>query len=308
MTAVRLLGLILCVLIQACVSRTPPVYQPLASSSFPHAGYASHEIDSDTHLVIYSINGHAFEDPIENKSLLEWAHDYVLVRAAEIAQQKGARRFQILHRDDWRIVYWAHGYRTTRPVILPGAAIVVRIVPVSLSETLPDSHDAGDVLRTFPIKSNHRFEPIQRLLTRWKTAVPPWRPMPLTSDGLNISRYHPETKVTKTASGRFEIERWWDHSMSQIGFLGECVKVAEREGAEVFALYGWEDEEYHGRQSIWFLTRATIVLNPGASDVPMAVFRVEQIKSNVDTDMLKRRQLEERNKIIDRDLESGLIY
>ncbi len=67
----------------------------------------------------------------------------------------------------------------------------------------------------------------------------------------------------------------------------------------------WVDEVW----KIWFETRATVILqHKRTPETVEAVFRVQEVKPNVDMDTIKRNRQAERNAIVDRDLKAGLIY
>jgi hypothetical protein len=101
--------------------------------------------------------------------------------------------------------------------------------------------------------------------------------------------FEPGTEITKKPSGAFEIAMWDRVLVSPVQLLLECVKLADREGYEVFKLENWTVEEHRadgdrGDRRIWFKTKTNVVLQhqktPGSLE---PVFVVEEIRSNVGT-------------------------
>ena len=309
-----------------------PPFQPLlGGESPPRQGYVDYQIDAQTFLITYFNYGmgpydvHFFEDPVPIKLQNKWlkgAQEYVLYRAAELARSRGIGWILVLYRDDWNHIGSFKPYRGSRvPVIKPGASVLIRFLETSSSESRQDVHEVEMLLKTlpkmnrglpgapkFPAREKEYVKTSSGPFSRWRTTSAPFGSVPLTSDGLNISAYSPETKVAKVSTDRFEIERWGFAPLSPIMFLGECVKVAEREGHEFFVIENWIEEEHRDYASVWFKTGGMVVLHKSMPEDSDAVFRVTEIKANVHLDTIKLRWKADRDKLVDRDLDAGLIY
>jgi hypothetical protein len=321
--------------IVGCTPFPHPPYQPLTTWSFPKQGYIDYQIDVDTFLVTYERYrnfeplGFLQERPLQDK-WLKGAQEYVLYRAAEVARGQGAARFLVLHRNDWNLIGVETGrYNRGMPIVWPGASLIIRTLGTVSSGTNEDIYEVGAVLTSLPME-NRGLRPAAGLpieaegtkpssdvrFTRWGTRQS-LGSMPLTAEGLNL-RNSPETKVTQLSDDRFEVFMWGRQQLSPIEFLGECTKLAERKGYEFFTLLNWRDVEHGGRipskwvdeaWKIWFETRATVILqHKRTPEILEAVFRVQEVKPNVDMDTIKRNRQAERDAMIDRDLKAGLIY
>jgi len=114
--------------------------------------------------------------------------------------------------------------------------------------------------------------------------------------------------VWKVSEAQFDLEIWHSAPLTPIMLLGECVKLAEREGYVFFTIANWINEEHRNDVYIWFRTSGRITLHQVFPDTSEAVFRVTEIKPNVDIDSIKRKRLADRDEMVDRDLKAGLIY
>lgn len=102
----------------ACSFPVHPRYQPISENgglSRPVQGYQDIQIDGETYFITY-MNYYGFSfghglpgDPRDDK-WLKGAQEYVLYRAAELAQSKGAQYFAVLYQDDWNLTRVERGY------------------------------------------------------------------------------------------------------------------------------------------------------------------------------------------------------
>lgn len=304
-----------------------PAYQPISSATIGthYQGFEDYQLDEHTFMVSYQIYGGPFSD----SQIDEWlrlAQQYALYRAGELTTNRGGRYFRVLHKDDWRNIGWSRGNKSRGPRIVLGARIVFRV----LQDTPFELHDGvyeAKSLRERLVQANTglaRYEgkPIaldggvtikDKTRTRWRSVVRDNEPTPLTSEGLNISPFYPETKITKLNSHHFRIEMWGHDLLSPIQFLGICTKFTESQGYDAFQFDSWIDEEHvlagEGNWAIWFRTRATVILYAEKPlDVFDAAFSVKEVKTTVDYDAIQRARRAEQDRVIDRDLRSGFIY
>jgi hypothetical protein len=297
-----------------------PTYQAWTDSGFFRPqGYEDNQLDSTTFFVRYV----GYKNETDDPSQLKWvkgAQEYVLFRAAELSASKGAGWFLVLYREDWSLVGSIKYYRTPRkPVFYPGAALIIRILKTAPLELNPDVYEVNSLMENLASKNlglaRYRSIPVTQYdsldspVLRWRTSLIPFDPVPLTAEGLNISAHNPETKVTRLSHGRFELEMWGYYLLHPARFLGECVKLAEREGYDNFTLADWKSEEHFGPSPyIWFKISATVTLLREPGPHMQTVFNVKEIRPQVDINTIKRKRKAERDEMIDRDLERGLVY
>ena len=304
-----------------------PRYQPIPESSDwsgQSQGYASHQIDESTFLIAYqnyfssvSIEG-KWANPFDEK-WLKGAQEYVLYRAGELAKSKGAKYFAILHKDDWNQIFFSEGL-FHGPHFSPGASIVMRVLDRNAS-SVPKGEDhiyEVDKLLESLVQKNIGLAEFQRIslphdgtvkitdnrVTRWRSSVSGYdsESVPLVRKSFWWGGFHlfwsfePGTEIIKNPSGAFEIAMWDRVLVSPDQLLLECVKLADREGYEVFKLENWTVEEHRangdrGDRRIWFKTKANVVLqhNQKKSESLESVFVVEEIRSNVGTKNIQRK-------------------
>jgi hypothetical protein len=297
----------------ACASPSYPLYQPIATSGSkisPQQGYSDYQIDERTYLITYQGFNPDATRPWRGLSHEEWiemAHDYVLYRSAELARDKGAKRFVILHRDDsnqsWRV-----SVRDTHSQIIrgyiPSARALIRILADDKTSIVGSEGQVHEVntLITRLVKSNLEVAKQQGVASSPDNVAAnehrffSWRvPVLLGDSALESSLANRkssllDTEITEDAPGVFGIVQWSRLPLSPIDLLRQAVKLADQEGYAVFKLENWTTEEYRrGRHwnnwndwSAWFRTKARLVLQHQSEPNNLApVFIVDEIRENV---------------------------
>ena len=310
--------------LDACTHAVQPRYQPISESSIwrpPFQGYASHQIDERTFLIVYqnyfsSIPTEGrWTDPFDEK-WLKGAQEYVLYRAGEWAKSKGAHSFVALHKDDWIQISNSSG-RHVGPWFMPSAMVLMRILDKNSSSS-PGNEDRifeVDKLLDSLAKQNiglgeHRgmSSPLEGAVKRTDNRIIRWRSSVITSDSVPTPSlgqggwifglwYSPKTEITKMSSGAFDIAMSGPYMVSPLELLSECIKLADREGYGVFKLENWTVEEHraggdHGDWRIWFRNKAHVVLqqHQKKSEDLESVFVVEEIRSNVDAENTQKKR------------------
>jgi hypothetical protein len=324
--------LLMCLLpmLSACAAPVYPRYQPVAEDSLgaarlckncfgtvPQHGYSDYQIDECTYLVTYqgfNPAGTGSWRYLSHEEWIEMAHDYVLYRAAELARNKGAKQFVILHRDDsnqaWRV--WEsyrdrYGRYTSVEVVMgytPGARVLIRLLPNDGAAYLGSGdhvHEVDSLLAVL-MKGNARLAAqletaaAQENVRASKSRFIRWRaPVLIENTALERSLTTRQSSlldadITEESHGVFGIVLWSRLPLSAIDLLRQGVKTADQEGYEVFKLVNWTTEEYrYGRhwnnwndRNAWFRTKARLVLQhqrePNSLD---PVFAVDEIRNNV---------------------------
>jgi len=298
----------------ACSSPSHPRYQPIAAGGFklePQQGYSDYQIDERTYLITYQgLNSDAARSwrGLSHEEWIEMAHDYVLYRSAELARNRGAKQFVILHRDDsnqsWRVsVGNSHG-QVIRGFI-PSARVLIRLLADNKASIVGSEGQVYEVttLITRLMKSNAELAKRQGVgsfpdnTTANEHRFIRWRvPMLLDDSAFGPSLVKREsslldTDITEDAPGVFGIVQWSRLPLSPIDLLRQGVKLADREGYTVFKLENWTTEEYRsGRYwgdwndwNAWFRTKARLVLQHQKSEPNSLapVFVVDEIRENV---------------------------
>lgn len=305
----------------ACSFPVQPRYQPISDSSMlsvPRQGYRDIPIDERTYLILYDNYYRAsFNVPIldpHDDRWLKGAQEYVLYRAGELAQSKGAHRFVVLYKDDWNLIGIFPQKNGRRPSFQPGAAIVMRVLTddsFSIQENDDRVFAVDQLLRDLPEMNGglaeyqnrpSQVELIQKTeksFNRWRSSVSGYDSGPVLKNRAKqlidyalspLSLFRPETIITKKPTGGFEIVIW-DDSYSptlSIELLRQCAVLAEQEGFEVFKLEDWTVEEHRdntpqgGIRKVWFRTTANVVLQHQKQlDSLDPVFVVDEIRQNV---------------------------
>jgi len=299
----------------ACSSPSYPRYQPITAGVFklaPQQGYSDYQIDERTYLITYqgfNPNGARSWRGLSHEEWIEMAHDYVLYRSAELARNRGARQFVILHRDDsnqsWRVsVHGSHGSSEVIKGYFPRARALIRLIYDDRASILGSedmTHEVNTLIARL-MKSNAELAKQQGLgsspdndtvnehrFIRWRA------PVLLDDRALEPSLAKRrssllETEITEDAHGVFGIVQWSRLPLSPIDLLMQGVKIADREGYAVFKLEQWTTEEYRfGRQwnnwndwNAWFRTKARLVLRHQSELNSLdPVFVVDEIRKNV---------------------------
>lgn len=306
----------------ACSFPVHPRYQPISESgglSRPVQGYQDIQIDGETYFITY-MNYYGFSfghglpgDPRDDK-WLKGAQEYVLYRAAELAQSKGAQYFAVLYQDDWNLSRVERGYykwRGVDPHWEPGAGLVMRVLSNYPSSMPPNNnrvYEVGMLLQSL-IEKNSGLAEYQKKTVhdepaktagdrfiRWRLSVSGYDSVPVpgtrqtTFIGQEYIKFKPGSAIIPQTPDQFEIAIWDDKLISPLQLLSECVKLADQRRYEVFKLMNWTVDEYRnddthyreGGWKVWFRTKATIVLqHQNEPDTPDPVFVVDEIRSNV---------------------------
>lgn len=290
--------LLICLLpmLGACAVPVYPRYQPIAEERFgtlPRQGYSDHQINERTYLVTYqgfNPAGTGSWGYLSHEEWMEMAHDYVLYRAAEIARNKGAKQFVILHRDDsnqsWLVsISGSRRHPSSGQAIrgfMPRAHVLIRLLSDDTAAIFGTEDHVHEVDKLLPelIERNvglvKQQEPAasHKNVTASKSRFLRWRVPVLLDDSASIPSLTKlknsllETEITEGTQGVFRIVLWSRLPLSAIDLLRQGVKTADQEGYRVFKLVNWTTEEYrYGRhwnnwndRNAWFRTKARLVL------------------------------------------------
>lgn len=295
-----------------------PRYQPISTPNSSQ-GYQDSQIDGTTYFIAY-VNYYSFSpkhgsgnEPFDNK-WLQGAHEYVLYRAAELAQSKGAQYFAVLHRDDWNLTRVGRGYKGTNHTYWePGAGLIIRLLSNYPSSMHPNNnrvYEVGLLLESLTERNSGLAEYQKKTVhdeslrtagngfTRWRSSVNGYDSVPVpgtrqtTLIGQEYIKFKPGSAIIpQIPFGQFELAMWDDKLISPLQLLSECVKLADQRKYEVFKLTNWTVDEYrnddtHYRDGGWkvlFRTKATIVLqHQNEPDSLDPVFVVDAIRANVE--------------------------
>lgn len=275
--------LVALVVMEACIFRPYPLYQPVSQGTHwnRYQGYFEYQIDSQTYLVGYS--NYMPDHPLltgtwrarSMKRLMQGAQQYALYRAAEFTKKKGKQSFVILHKDDWYATGYVPAsrsgkYGTPRHLrVSPGAWVLIRIVDENTEAHVKNDtriYSADTVLAQLAIENsglavyqgavvsaNVTGQPIFLIYDRWRSSSSAYDSVTVPEVsreqlwGSEYPEIQPDSTLTQTAPGKFTITVWASDQISPIEMLLRCRALARSEGYKAFKLERWTVEEHVGR-------------------------------------------------------------